>query len=58
LETVKCQICGDEILIVPDAKAMAKAVKNHARRKHKALQYEVEDCLMADIIKIVGKEAP
>lgn len=35
MPTVKC-ICGFEILVVPDLKAMSRAIKNHVAKHKKA----------------------
>ncbi len=38
---IKC-LCGTEILVVPDLKAMNKAIANHVATKHKTTPDELE----------------
>jgi hypothetical protein len=51
MNVITCQLCKQEILVVPDVKTMTEAIKNHAKTKHPALEYEVEDCLIAELFK-------
>jgi hypothetical protein len=60
MKTITCPLCKDEILFVPDFRAMDKAISGHAKKKHPKIQYEVEDHLHALMFKVghdAGKEA-
>jgi hypothetical protein len=60
LSIIKC-ICGAEILLVPDLKAMTEAIETHALahgKKYKTpngAASEVERILMLLIVQVLGK---
>ena len=54
--TIRCPICKEEILIVPDKKEMGKVIEEHAKRKHPELEYETEDHLNALLFKKVTEK--
>ena len=55
---VRC-VCGSEILVVPDSKAMNRAIKNHVA-EHKRMGYSLvpdllEDFLTKQVLIAAGK---
>ena len=56
MDTITCPKCGDVILVVPDVKAMQKAIKKHAKKKHPEIEYETEDHLNALLFDAVTKD--
>lgn len=35
--TIKCNSCGEEILVVPDPRKMCQAIENHINKFHRKL---------------------
>jgi len=48
MPTIRC-VCGLRILIVPDLKAMNRAIKNHVA-KHKQMDYGLEFDLLEEFL--------
>ena len=40
MQTIRCRYCNEEILVLPDAKAMDRAIDRHAETKHKLADRE------------------
>jgi hypothetical protein len=61
MPTIKC-ICGREILVIPDLKAMNRAIKNHVT-EHKRADYglvldSLEEFLTEQILKMASEMNP
>jgi hypothetical protein len=47
--------CGFEILVVPDLKAMNRAIKNHLIAMHKKTYYISEESLAKQVLLVASK---
>jgi hypothetical protein len=47
--------CGFEILVVPDLKAMNRAINNHLIAMHKKTYYSLEESLAKRVLLVTGK---
>jgi len=63
LATIQCE-CGKQILLIPDVKAMAQAIRNHAsehkdvqkdRQKAKSEANRIEDLLTTQVLEKISK---
>jgi hypothetical protein len=54
MPTIKC-ICGFEILVVPDLKAMNRAIKNHVDKHKKSSSEKLTDFLTEQVLIVASK---
>jgi hypothetical protein len=47
--------CGFEILVIPDLKAMNRAINNHLIAMHKKTYYRSEESLAKQVLLVAGK---
>jgi hypothetical protein len=53
---IKC-VCGFEILVVPDVKAMNRAIKNHAAKHNKAYSKKLTGFLTEQVLIVASTYA-
>jgi hypothetical protein len=62
LPIIKCSVCGEKIMLVPNVKLMSEAIEVHVE-KHKQkvkdpkVAQEIADCVSDDLITQVLKKA-
>ena len=56
LPIIKC-VCGFEILVVPDLKAMNRAIRNHAARHKKAGTKKLTNFLTEQVLIVASSPA-
>ena len=53
---IKC-LCGFEILVVPDLKAMNRAIKNHTAKHRKSFSRKLPDFLTEQVLIVASTHA-
>ncbi len=57
MRTVKCPKCGEEILVVPDDRKMAKALNNHVETHDPADHEELHTYFECELLRLAAVDS-